>query len=80
MAPSRTQYANGVVDIRVQDDAAAVQAAKRYLSYFQGSRPPEKPAEAERLKTYIPPTESASRRSCSLRRMRVARLVLCGLH
>jgi len=30
------QFPNGVVDILVKDDAAAVAAAKRYLSYFQG--------------------------------------------
>ena len=31
---------NGVVDILVDDDAAAVDAAKAYLSYFQGRLPP----------------------------------------
>jgi acetyl-CoA carboxylase carboxyltransferase component len=30
------QDANGVVDLRVADEAAAVAAAKRYLSYFRG--------------------------------------------
>ena len=30
------QVPNGNVDILVQDDAAAVEAVKRYLSYFQG--------------------------------------------
>ena len=30
------QDANGVVDLRVADDAEAVAAAKRYLSYFRG--------------------------------------------
>jgi acetyl-CoA carboxylase carboxyltransferase component len=29
------QYANGVVDPRVPDEAAAVNAARRYLSYFR---------------------------------------------
>ena len=31
-----TQTLNGVVDIRVADEEAAVAAAKKYLSYFQG--------------------------------------------
>jgi acetyl/propionyl-CoA carboxylase alpha subunit/acetyl-CoA carboxylase carboxyltransferase component len=39
IGPIDVQHANGVVDIRVPDDAAAVAAAKRYLSYFQGSLP-----------------------------------------
>ncbi|MCA0146778.1 carboxyl transferase domain-containing protein [Blastococcus sp. LR1] len=36
IGPIDVQHANGVVDIRVADDAAAVAAAKQYLSYFQG--------------------------------------------
>ncbi|WP_448609414.1 carboxyl transferase domain-containing protein [Geodermatophilus sp. URMC 60] len=36
IGPVDVQHANGVVDIRVADDAAAVAAAKQYLSYFQG--------------------------------------------
>jgi acetyl/propionyl-CoA carboxylase alpha subunit len=36
VGPMSVQDANGVVDILVEDDAAAVDAAKRYLSYFQG--------------------------------------------
>ena len=34
IGPIDVQYGNGVVDLRVADDAAAVSAAKRYLSYF----------------------------------------------
>ena len=34
IAPFETQVANGVIDIAVDDDAAAVAAAKQYLSYF----------------------------------------------
>lgn len=37
VGPMSIQSPNGVVDILVEDDAAAVQAAKKYLSYFQGS-------------------------------------------
>jgi acetyl-CoA carboxylase carboxyltransferase component len=36
IGPIEVQHANGVVDIRVSDDRAAVAAAKRYLSYFHG--------------------------------------------
>ena len=36
VGPIDVQYANGVVDIRVADDAEAVAAARRYLSYFCG--------------------------------------------
>jgi acetyl-CoA carboxylase carboxyltransferase component len=39
VGPIDVQDANGVVDLRVGDDAAAVAAAKRYLSYF--ARAPE---------------------------------------
>lgn len=36
IGPSSVQHANGVIDILVDDEAAAVAAAKQYLSYFQG--------------------------------------------
>jgi acetyl-CoA carboxylase carboxyltransferase component len=38
VGPIDVQSANGVVDLRVADDAAAVAAAKRYLSFFRGSQ------------------------------------------
>ncbi len=34
VGPVEMQYANGVVDLRVADDAAAVAVAQRYLSFF----------------------------------------------
>ena len=37
IGPIGTQIANGVVDIRVADEAEAVAIAKKYLSYFQGA-------------------------------------------
>lgn len=37
IGPSAVQHANGVIDILVDDEAQAVVAARRYLSYFQGS-------------------------------------------
>lgn len=36
IGPIDVQTHNGVVDVRVRDEAAAVEAAKKYLSYFQG--------------------------------------------
>lgn len=36
VGPIDMQSKNGVVDIRVKDEAEAVQVAKQYLSYFQG--------------------------------------------
>ena len=39
VGPIDVQEANGVVDLRVSDDRAAVAAAKRYLSYFGDSVP-----------------------------------------
>jgi acetyl-CoA carboxylase carboxyltransferase component len=44
VGPIDVQHANGVVDLRAADDAAAVALAKRYLSYFQG--PAGEPASA----------------------------------
>jgi acetyl-CoA carboxylase carboxyltransferase component len=58
VGPIDVQYANGVVDVRVGDDAAAVGAARRYLSYFR--RTPPKPApgmpapDQTRLRDLIP--------------------------
>ena len=37
VGPINVQWANGVVDIRVADEAEACAVAKKYLSYFQGS-------------------------------------------
>ena len=36
IGPSSVQHANGVIDILVDDEAAAVVAARHYLSFFQG--------------------------------------------
>jgi acetyl-CoA carboxylase carboxyltransferase component len=38
IGPVAVQSANGVIDVVVTDEAAAVLAAKHYLSYFQGIR------------------------------------------
>jgi acetyl-CoA carboxylase carboxyltransferase component len=37
IGPSAVQSANGVIDVLVEDEAAAVAAARQYLAYFQGT-------------------------------------------
>ena len=55
VGPIDVQWANGVVDIRVADDAGAVAAAKRYLSYLRGAGdPPEAPKDPESLRELVP--------------------------
>jgi acetyl-CoA carboxylase carboxyltransferase component len=54
VGPIDVQYSNGVVDLRVRDDAEAVQAAKRYLSYFHGPQAPGPQNDPERLRDLIP--------------------------
>jgi acetyl-CoA carboxylase carboxyltransferase component len=54
VGPIEVQYTNGVVDIRVKDDAEAVAAAKRYLSYFRGATEPDEPPDQEGLRRLIP--------------------------
>jgi acetyl-CoA carboxylase carboxyltransferase component len=51
VGPIDVQHANGVVDLRVADDAAAVAAAKRYLSYFHGPVQEHAAADPERVAT-----------------------------
>ena len=36
VGPSDVQHGNGVIDVLVDDEAAAVHAARRYLGFFQG--------------------------------------------
>ena len=55
VGPIDVQYANGVVDLRVADDAEAVAAAKRYLSYFIGAAPAvDADHDPARLRDLIP--------------------------
>ena len=37
IGPSTVQHGNGVIDVLVADEAAAVAAARQYLSFFQGA-------------------------------------------
>jgi len=54
VGPSSVQYANGVIDILVEDEAAAVVAAKQYLSYFQGDSKDWTCADQEALRDGVP--------------------------
>jgi len=55
VGPIDVQYGNGVVDLRVPDDAAAVHAAKRYLGYFARTPPGDaRVADQARLRDLIP--------------------------
>jgi acetyl-CoA carboxylase carboxyltransferase component len=54
VGPIGVQTANGVVDVRVADDAAAVAAAKRYLTYFNGAPAAFEPRDQSGLRTLIP--------------------------
>ena len=54
VGPIDVQHENGVVDLRVADDRQAVAAAKRYLSYFQGTREPGRLPDQQLLRSVIP--------------------------
>lgn len=54
VGPMDVQVPNGVVDIAVADEAEAVQVAKRYLSYFQGSISEWECADQRLLRPIIP--------------------------
>ncbi len=54
VGPIDIQYGNGVVDLRVKDDAEAVAAARRYLSYFHGPAEPAPAPDQDRLRHLIP--------------------------
>lgn len=53
IGPMSVQGPNGVVDIVVEDDAAAVEAAQRYLSYFREPRAGWTAADQRRLRHVI---------------------------
>jgi acetyl-CoA carboxylase carboxyltransferase component len=57
VGPIDVQWRNGVVDLRVADDAEATAAAKRYLSYFRGASqadPASPAADPAALRDLIP--------------------------
>jgi acetyl-CoA carboxylase carboxyltransferase component/biotin carboxyl carrier protein len=66
VGPIGVQYANGVVDLRVADDSESVQAARRYLSYFNGPHPPGEVADQRLLRHLVP---EARKRPYDVRRV-----------
>ena len=54
IGPIDVQTANGVVDIRVADENEGIDAAKRYLSYFQGDLDQWQTADQRRLRFVVP--------------------------
>ena len=50
------QVPNGVVDILVKDEAEAVQVARKYLSYFQGSVSTWEAQDQRHLRHIVPKT------------------------
>jgi acetyl-CoA carboxylase carboxyltransferase component len=54
VGPIAMQAANGVVDLVVADEAAAVEATKRLLGYFQGSTPPGAEPDQSLLRDAVP--------------------------
>jgi acetyl-CoA carboxylase carboxyltransferase component len=54
IAPTDVQVGNGVIDLLVDDENAAVDAARLYLSYFQGSVAPGPVGDQHLLRDVIP--------------------------
>ena len=54
VGPMSVQVPNGVIDILVQDEVAAVETAKKYLSYFQGPIATWEAPEQRRLRHIVP--------------------------
>jgi acetyl/propionyl-CoA carboxylase alpha subunit/acetyl-CoA carboxylase carboxyltransferase component len=54
IGPASVQAPNGVIDVLVRDEAAAVTAAKKYLGYFQGALPDWYCADQRLLRSAIP--------------------------
>lgn len=54
VGPVGEQTRNGVIDILVKDEAEAVAAAKKYLSYFQGAVEGWKAADQRHLRNVVP--------------------------
>ena len=54
VGPMEVQVPNGVVDIPVTDEIEAVQVAKKYLSYFQGSLKEWECSDQRLLRNIVP--------------------------
>jgi acetyl-CoA carboxylase carboxyltransferase component len=54
IGPSPVQSANGVIDVLVSDEAAAVAVARQYLGYFRGRLPDARVPDVMRLRELVP--------------------------
>ena len=54
LGPMSFQVPNGVVDILVKDESEAVEAAKKYLSYFQGPIDEWEAPDQRKLRHIVP--------------------------
>jgi acetyl-CoA carboxylase carboxyltransferase component/biotin carboxyl carrier protein len=54
IGPVSVHAPNGVIDLVVEDDLAAIHAAKKYLSYFQGDLPEWTSPDQRRLRALVP--------------------------
>ncbi|TPX33164.1 acetyl-CoA carboxylase [Synchytrium microbalum] len=54
VGPTSIQVPNGVIDVLVKDEVEAVEVAKKYLSYFQGSVKDWKAVDQRILRSMIP--------------------------
>ena len=54
VGPTSMQSPNGVIDVRVRDEAEATAVAKQYLSYFQGDLTDWEAADQRELRHLIP--------------------------
>ncbi|HXY94704.1 MAG TPA: carboxyl transferase domain-containing protein [Acidimicrobiia bacterium] len=58
IGPFATQVANGVIDVAVDDDPAAVTAAKQYLAYFGGVAEEWSCEDQQQLRRLVPENRS----------------------
>jgi acetyl-CoA carboxylase carboxyltransferase component len=54
IGPAEVQHASGVIDVLVDDEAAAVAAARHYLSFFQGRTSGWTAPDTRRLREVVP--------------------------
>ena len=54
VGPSDVQHGNGVIDVLVDNEAQAVEAAKHYLSFFQGRVQAFNTPDAQALRNLVP--------------------------
>jgi len=54
IGPAPVQHANGVIDVLVDDEAQAVDAARRFLGYFQGRVAPFAAPDGALLRDVVP--------------------------